>query len=129
VPTLAVLNFDFVKPFAVPFRFQNVTRRVTGFDCFQYTSRQVANRNVGVRPTRGYGYNESGQQSQATRYVHRQECYLGPVSPGKQMAHANHGCWAGMTCGSGVMCHRYVVVSGFPSVQTTSSSIAAGVGA
>jgi hypothetical protein len=40
VPGLAVLNFDFVIPFAVPFRFQNVTRRVTGFDCFQYRPRQ-----------------------------------------------------------------------------------------
>jgi hypothetical protein len=88
VPTLAVLNFDFVIPFVVPFRFQNVTRRVTGFDCFQYTSRQLANRNVCVRPTRGYGYNESGQQSQATRYVHQQQCYLGPNTPDKQMAHA-----------------------------------------
>jgi hypothetical protein len=55
VPTLTVLNFDFVKPFVVPFRFQNVSRRVPCFDCFQYTSRQVANRNVCVRPTRGYG--------------------------------------------------------------------------
>jgi hypothetical protein len=55
VPGLAVLNFDFVIPFAVPFRFQNVTRRVTGFDCFQYRPRQLANRNVFVRPARGYG--------------------------------------------------------------------------
>ena len=28
VPSVAVLNFDFVIPFAVPFRFQNVTRRI-----------------------------------------------------------------------------------------------------
>jgi hypothetical protein len=69
VPGLAVLNFDFVIPFAVPFRFQNVTRRVTGFDCFQYRPRQLANRNI-VGPARGYGYNESGQQSQATGCVH-----------------------------------------------------------
>jgi hypothetical protein len=60
VPGVAVLNFDFVIPFAVPFRFQNVTRRVTGFDCVQYTMRQLANRNVLVRPARGYGYNETG---------------------------------------------------------------------
>ena len=59
---MAVLNFDFVKPFAVPFRFENMTRRVTSFDCFQYRSRQLANRNVFVRPAGGYGYNESGQQ-------------------------------------------------------------------
>ena len=57
VPGLAVLNFDFVIPFAVPFRFQNVTRRVTGFDRFQYSPRQLANRNVFI------GSN----------------CYLGPV--------------------------------------------------
>ena len=57
VPGLTVLNFDFIIPFAVPFRFQNVTRRVTGFDCFQYTPRQLANRNVFVRPARGYGNN------------------------------------------------------------------------
>jgi hypothetical protein len=50
VSGLAVLNFDFVIPFGVPFRFQNVTRRVTGFDCFQYTPGQLANRNVLVRP-------------------------------------------------------------------------------
>jgi hypothetical protein len=66
VPSLAVLNFDFVIPFVVPFRFQNVTRRITGFDCLQYRTRQLANRNVFVRPAGGDGYNESGQQSQAT---------------------------------------------------------------
>jgi hypothetical protein len=85
VPALAVLNFDFVVSFAVPFRFQNVTRRVTVFDCFQYRPRQLANRNVFVRPARGYGYNESGQQSQATGYVHRQQCYLGPGTPHKPL--------------------------------------------
>jgi hypothetical protein len=58
VPGVGVLNFDFVIPFAVPFRFQNVARRVTGFDCFQYRPRQLANRNLFVRPARGYGYNE-----------------------------------------------------------------------
>jgi hypothetical protein len=52
VPGLAVLNFDFVIPFAVEFRFQDVTRRVTGFDCFQYRPRQLANRNVFVRSAR-----------------------------------------------------------------------------
>ena len=55
VPGLAVLNFDFVIPFAVQFRFQNVTRRVTAFDRFQYRPRQLANRNLFVRPARGYG--------------------------------------------------------------------------
>ena len=80
---LAVFNFDFVIPFTVPFRFQNVTGRVTGSDCFQYRPRQLANRNVFVRPARGYGYNESGQQSQATGYVHPQQSYLGPGTPGK----------------------------------------------
>lgn len=100
VPGVGVLNFDFVIPFAIPFHFQNVTRRVTGFDCFQYRPRQLANRNLFVRPARGYGYNESGQQGQATGGVHRQQCYLGPVRPDKPPkaaiarhieALANHG--------------------------------------
>jgi hypothetical protein len=100
VPGLAVLNFDFVIPFAVPFRFQNVPGRVTGFDCFQYRSRQLANRNVFVRPARGYGYNESGQQGQATGDFHRQQRYLGTGTPDKHpkakiarhiAALANHG--------------------------------------
>ena len=39
VPDVAVLNFDFVIPFAIPFRFENMTRRITGFDCFQYRPR------------------------------------------------------------------------------------------
>jgi hypothetical protein len=55
VSGVAVLDFEFVIPFAVPFRFHNVTRRVTGFDCLQYRPRQLANRNFFVRPARGYG--------------------------------------------------------------------------